>query len=137
MPNNKRLPNFPDQIRSGLVGNNTAIKAGQALVFASASDDESVVLATADNQANHAGTAYMDVPANSSGLEVTYVVGGDVEVICSGAVTADAAIVTAANGGYKAAAVGNKNVVGKANVTGADGDKISAHINQTRGLAVS
>lgn len=137
MPKNPRIANFPDQLRSALMGNNTAVKRGQALVYASATDMGTVVLATADNQANHAGAAYMDIPANSLGLEASYVAGGDVDILCSGAVPADAAIVTAANGSYKAAAATNKNVCGKANVTGADGDMISGHINQTRGMAVS
>lgn len=135
MPNNKRLPNFPDQIRSGIQHNATAILRCNAVVYNSATDSERVKLATADNEANFAGVAYMD--GQGIEREVTYIGGGDVEIRCSGAIVAGGAITTAANGAFKAAAVGNKEVVGHATVTGADGDIISAHINQTRGLAVS
>jgi len=138
MPNNKRLPNFPDQIRSGLTANTTVVLRGQALVYASDTDSETVKLGTANNEAKFAGVALMD-SANPgvAGQEISYVAGGDVEIRCSGAIAAGDPICVAANGSFKTAVATNKEVCGHATVTGADGDVISAHINQTRGLAVS
>lgn len=132
----KRLPAFPDQIRSGVQHNATAITYGMALVYANpTTSSERVARATADNQASFAGIAYTD----GAGIEtdVTYIAGGDVAVRCSGAVTSGDPITTAANGCIKTAVATNKEIIGHATMSGADGDIISAHINQTRGLAVS
>lgn len=129
----KGLPSFPGEIRSGIMANATAVLAGQVLVYDTPTTDlEGVKRATGNNDGNIAGIALFD--SAGAGTEIGYARSGDVPAKASGAVTAGDPLVAAANGGVKTAAAGNKNIIGHANTSAADGDVFSAHLSTSIGV---